>query len=569
MRAASEGRLDIIKESVAFNNINVIDWRGCALPAAIKNGHVDIVKFLLERGANTGVAINVASTVGSVEMVQILLNHGASVGDIDYESKTPLHCACEWGHIDVVKELLANGAKVNEKDMSGRTPLHHASRNGKMEVVAVLVSKGAKINSKDRSGNNALHRACVGGNTEVVKKLLKHKASIHAWNYNNMIPLHCACELGNTEVVEVLTACGKYSKSELNKALLIATEEGFHDIVAILLKNGASVCNDENPLYFACLNGRLQVVKVLLEHGADIQERNNQDGSTPLHIACNEGHLDIVESLLEHGADVFVRDDASRIPIHYARSGGVVRALLQRDVDVNTTDLRGNTALIYASEHSTELCCTLLDYGAGAGLKCRKLGCLREKTGMMCYYMFCRNNIKCHCRPTGKQCFDCSSHKNICVVDSFEKYFIKLTVANIVINENEKAVDPPVNRIDWSQSERDAYATLCRTELEKLKALNIKNTNITYFDLLFQTLFDLQDEAILGNFDVHACVEEFPIYGDIIHTKYLGFRKAYLSEHCRTFFGLTEPWLPIECADRIIRYLSNRELDILVKICHT
>ena len=74
----------------------------------------------------------------------------------------------------------------------------------------------------------------------------------------------------------------------------IACQNGYHEIVEILLKNNANInmkyIERFTPLYVACRNGHLNVVKQLILHGADLNAQDETDGSTPLYVASQRGH---------------------------------------------------------------------------------------------------------------------------------------------------------------------------------------------------------------------------------------------------------------------------------------
>eukprot|EP00833_Pecoramyces_ruminatium_P002196 jgi/Orpsp1_1/1176228/evm.model.c7180000056874.1 len=64
----------------------------------------------------------------------------------------------------------------------------------------------------------------------------------------------------------------------------------------------------ENPLFDACLTGNENMVKYLIEHGADINKENHR-WETPLFRACSTGNENLVKYLIEHGADITAEDD--------------------------------------------------------------------------------------------------------------------------------------------------------------------------------------------------------------------------------------------------------------------
>lgn len=88
-----------------------------------------------------------------------------------------LHLATRNGHIYVVRMLLEHGVNVNDRDGLGRTALHEAVRGRQMEIVALLLEKGADANAADLTGWTPTHYACKEGLSQCLNLLLMHGAN--------------------------------------------------------------------------------------------------------------------------------------------------------------------------------------------------------------------------------------------------------------------------------------------------------------------------------------------------------------------------------------------------------
>ncbi len=138
-----------------------------------------------------------------------------------------------------------------------------------------------------------------------------------------------------------------------NTILMTAARLGYRDLVALLIARKATV-NRRNPfgdsaLMVACLNGHLGIVKLLAEHGAEI----NPSGWTPLAYAAFGGNPAVVRFLLEKGADKNAVEPNGYTPLMLAIRNGnasAARELLYADVDLEHTAPDGATALRLASK---------------------------------------------------------------------------------------------------------------------------------------------------------------------------------------------------------------------------
>ncbi len=187
-------------------------------------------------------------------------------------------------------------AVVKQRGKFQETPLHLA---GSVALVNALLSKRADVGAKDQDGQTALFYAARNGNQPVVERLIAVGAKVTRVNKQGDTPLSFA------------------------KNAAVAKR---------LLKSGARVNgnNQSVPLHSAAFNGRLDVVKVLLQHGADIN-RTGVGGETALHRAAFRQKLDMVKLLVEQGANVNIasRQGRAKTPLDMTQNAQIRTYLKQ------------------------------------------------------------------------------------------------------------------------------------------------------------------------------------------------------------------------------------------------
>ncbi|MGV8118597.1 MAG: ankyrin repeat domain-containing protein [Candidatus Xenobiia bacterium LiM19] len=121
--------------------------------------------------------IQAAAMSGKIDKVKtIVAKNPGSVNEWDsIDCVAPLHRAAEGGHLDVVKFLIERGADVNAQYSGGygymNSPLHSAVAGGKKEIVELLIVKGARINSRNKAGHTPLGLAKFLKNYEMANFL--------------------------------------------------------------------------------------------------------------------------------------------------------------------------------------------------------------------------------------------------------------------------------------------------------------------------------------------------------------------------------------------------------------
>jgi ankyrin repeat protein len=122
-------------------------WSDTPLIHAAANGHVAVVRVLLEGGADVergdrdnDTALNRAAREGRLEVCRLLLDGGARVNTVGYENYTALHWAAWSGQLSVVKLLVERGGDVSLKNDNGRTAAEEAEWAGHIDVAFWLNS---------------------------------------------------------------------------------------------------------------------------------------------------------------------------------------------------------------------------------------------------------------------------------------------------------------------------------------------------------------------------------------------------------------------------------------------
>ena len=293
------------------------------LDEAIKNNDLETVKTLVQNGAEVNIGESVIEKYGNTTWV--------------IQQSLPLIIAIENEYLDIINYLLSVGANYNKYyKILEQTELIVACKNNNLQSVKELLIKGKYCTLYKKF---ALKEACKNGHLEIVKYLIE-KGSFKD-DYTLKFALTDATENKHWEIVKYFAEKHIIRKNDilhdaLTDALYIASS-GNLEMVKYLVEHGADadgiVAQYYTPLMAASADGYLDIVKYLVEHGAKINRITETPGSVfycALSMASYAGQLEIVKYLMENG----VNDKLSiYLALNDASDGGkldVVKYLIEK-----------------------------------------------------------------------------------------------------------------------------------------------------------------------------------------------------------------------------------------------
>ena len=348
MISCKSGFIECARVLIDLNaDIDYSTRNGSVLKSACLSENIDMLKFIIERGAavTDDITLCIFKTDEIIANVDITTALVGCIQDVNWTGidAHSLYHVCRVGNHIVARILLERGAVwIPHLD-----PLRIASRNGHVEVVKLLLGwNTSTVTITIEQLKEALKLSSRYGHVEVVRLLIEYGAAVDALN----IALCQAIEGKHTEVITLLLDSGA-------------------DLTSPIAQLGCSAW------IFACRRGNLSMVRLLLDRGADPNAVETDGGLTPLMVSLL--FPEIIRILFEHGADPnrpFPDGSTALLDLVQSRQEGncmeAITVLLGHAADPNLAHATtGETALMIAAvaeygKLNIDLVKLLLEYGA-------------------------------------------------------------------------------------------------------------------------------------------------------------------------------------------------------------
>ncbi len=292
-----------------------------------------VLTHLRERGAY--VDICTAASTGDLERVRELLDQDPQLANRLSEypgyyigAGAPLKNASARGHIEIVKLLLERGADPNQPE-EGIAPhghaLYSAVANGHREIAKLLLEHGAYPNPEVESSADALSRAISNSDQPMIDLLCSYGAAraVHMMAYYGDVQTAAAVFAINPKMADdpeaLSNAAGEGQEAFVRLLLRYQPDlpkrvqfPGWsvgaktRELNELLFQHGLNPSQPDwlraTPLHHFARKGDVEKAELFIEHGADLNAREEEFCSTPLGWAAKHGQKDMVELLLKHGA---------------------------------------------------------------------------------------------------------------------------------------------------------------------------------------------------------------------------------------------------------------------------
>ena len=306
---------------------------------------------LNEKNGEGETVLHIAMKDGDVDIVKFLLENGSDLTIKDRTGNTPLHdlvSTAEIGPTRSIELIQASSKRLEDlldiKNEEGQTVLYVASKHGNVDIVEFLLREGVRSRSKlsetDNSGHSALYQLvcsiesttdkCIGFVKNLDDEYVKN--AIQTESKNTKENLNESTKENENESAEK----NKSKRTEEKKS--DGTEKNDETMLHVIAANGLTPLvkkfnfvdfkqkdsNNDTALHTAARHKHFDTLKEIIDvfeetHEASLKKLlndNDKDGETVLHIACKMADVEMIQYLLKKGADLEAQDKTGNTPLH-------------------------------------------------------------------------------------------------------------------------------------------------------------------------------------------------------------------------------------------------------------
>ena len=325
-------------------------WGIAVVAAVMVCGPLSAAPTRIEPARSTSVVAD-AAREGDLATVKKLLKEGGDVNAALGDGTTALHHAAIRGDADMVSVLLYAGANVRATTrLGGYTPLHLASQRGHEQVIELLVKAGANPNQPTATGTTPLMFASASGHVAAVKQLVAHKVDLNAKEQaNEQTALMFAAAFDRPEVVKVLVEVGadpKLASKVIDVSKMTSPEEALQEEIRLSTQRASAQATGRPAPTPADKKNEVPGVTRSFRYNELI---GKQGGFEAIHYAARQGSVASVMALVDGGVNVNAKATGDgTTPLLMAIINGhydLAMGLIDRGADPNIASEAGATPL--------------------------------------------------------------------------------------------------------------------------------------------------------------------------------------------------------------------------------
>lgn len=380
--AASRGNLDIVKFLVEKGaKLDMADshgWGPISFSAASGQTDTDIYDYLIDKGADIqkeqdhhgNNALHVAaSRAKDLKLVDYFIHKGMDINSTDHQGNGIFHYAAQGGNIEILKQLKERGVSTAKNDATSENAIFFASkgRESSLALYKYLESIGLSAKVKTKKGVTPLHNLASSSiDTKIFDYFIEKGVDPNTVDNEGNTALLTAAARNKIEAVKYFADKADnidHADKDGRTALAVAVQSNSGEVVSYLISKGADVNIKDSKgnnlaSYLFASRGIPRdfdaKVASLKNNGFNFKQLQG-DNSSVWHLAVSKNNLGLLKKVSAFGADVNGKDTNGNTPLHYAAmttdNADILRYLINNGADLQSTTEFGETAYDLASEN--------------------------------------------------------------------------------------------------------------------------------------------------------------------------------------------------------------------------